>query len=357
MILSGVILAILTIHIAMWISLLVGFRRAGSSNPDHTVAIPSTAIIVAVKNEAHNIADLVDCLSNQRHQPDHIIIVDDCSTDLTRDHLQHELDAGRISMVLKTDEAAMGKKNALWLGIEAADAELLIFTDADCRPNIEWTQSILLHVPPETSEYCIIGYSPFDGDRLVGYVSAYETFLTGFLTAATAGLNFPYMAVGRNIAYSRSAFEEVGGFSAIMHSLSGDDDLLVQEFRKNGIPVVHAFGPGSIVRTSAPVSWSRWISQKLRHTSAGKFYSHSTAAGLSIFHLTGLLLYLAPLAGPVGWFALASRITFEWISLSFPARKFDEMRLILAQPILHLLYTLYIVLIAPVGVLRKRTRW
>lgn len=357
MIASTLIFAILAVHTFVWVLIYLGFSRAHKHREASPGTIPSVAIIIAVKNEAHNIMALVDSLAAQTHRPAEIVIVDDGSSDDTLVLLNAEVEAVRISAALQTSPDARGKKHALSIGIASTTSELLVFTDADCRPDPDWIDAIIRSVPPDELDYCIVGYSPFEGNGLIGAVSGYETFLTGVLTAASVGLNHPYMAVGRNIAYTRSAFGAVDGFTRIMHSLSGDDDLLVQEFRRDGIRVVHAFDEGSIVKTSAPESWKEWISQKLRHTSAGKFYSTSTSLALAVFHFTNVLLYLAPLTGPVGWSVLAFKLVLEWSILASAARTLKEIRLLLVQPVLHLIYILYIVLIAPVGVLRKRTKW
>ena len=359
MIIPGVIFVLLFVYCTCFIFLSIGFRRALKESSQLATQAPVAAtVVVAVKNEEVHIEELVDCLVRQRDVELEIIFVDDGSTDSTLELLAAELGRQRISILLKTASDRAGKKAAIDLGISKCASEILLFTDADCRPGPHWASSMLRRFPVESQPYSVVGYSPFrKTGTILSAVSRYETFFTGFLTAAAIGLKHPYMAVGRSLAYSKSAFEHVSGFDEIMHSLSGDDDLLVQLFRRAGIRVVHAFEVESFVVTEGPASWRQWIRQKLRHASAGKYYPLATSSWLAVFHLSGLALYAAPLAGTPGWLALGFRILFEWFMLRREALVLRENDLWLFQPFLHLTYSIYNTFIAPLGLIFKRTRW
>ncbi len=144
-----------------------------------------------------------------------------------------------------------------------------------------------------------------------------------------------------------------------MQSLSGDDDLFVQQVhaRRTG-RVVQLFGAETYVPTDAPTTLRQWIRQKIRHTSAGRFYPRWAQLHLTIFHATTILLWLAPML--IGWWGAALlfvRLTAHGTSVGITAGRFDERNMMPWYPVLELLYGAYNVFIAPLGLIRMPARW
>lgn len=350
---------------AYWMLLRTGFRRAmaqgGGRNAGdmHTAFRPAPmSVVVAARDEAENIPQLLQALRRQDHPAYEVVVVDDGSTDGTEDILgdwSRRFDRLRIC---RTE--GVGKKRALTAGIEVARFDLLAFTDADCAPPPGWLSGLAAEHAVSTRPRVLVGYSPFaPSGGFAGRLARYETFVTGFLTAAAAGLDRPYMAVGRNISYPRSVFTDVGGFEPIMHSLSGDDDLFVQEVARRGAADVRVIlSPATFVSSAAPSSFGEWIRQKRRHASAGRFYGRSVQAHLAAFHGSNLLLWLAPLyAGWVGAGLLGVKLALQFGVLRAAAEPLREAELMRMQPLLEPAYLLYNVLIAPIGLIRMPKRW
>jgi glycosyltransferase involved in cell wall biosynthesis len=96
------------------------------------------SIIIAAKNEAKNLPQLIESLMNQTHPNYEVIIVNDRSTD---DSLQLLSDASlkheklQFINVTALPPNWTGKKYALKKGIEAAKHDIVLLTDVDCIPN------------------------------------------------------------------------------------------------------------------------------------------------------------------------------------------------------------------------------
>ena len=280
-------------------------------------------------------------LINIRMDGDEVVIVDDASTDTTADVVaRHAREHANVRLVRVEEPRPPRKKHALTRGIGAARHELLAFTDADCAPPPEWLTTLTRHHAAESHDLVLVGYSPYRHRAdLLGRLAAYETFVTGFLTAAAAGLGRGYMGVGRNISYPRTVFDRIGGFEHSRQSLSGDDDLLVQEVQRRAAAEVRAvLDPRSFVPTDAPATWRAWLKQKKRHTSAGRFYHRSVQAHLAVFQ--GLFYYLDAYDDTV-----------------WAADTLGERRLLPAFPVLELLYAGYNLVVAPLGLARVPEEW
>ena len=339
------------IQVFYWIVLSRGFSRVRSAEHARDASIP-ISVIVAAKNEERELPALLDALSRQTHPSFEVVVVDDGSSDRTASVARSWPGIKFVST------AGTGKKRALSAGIEAASHDLLALTDADCVPPPGWLSS-LARAHARGEETVVVGYSPFFAREggLAAELARYETFVTGFLTAAAAGLRRPYMAVGRNLSYSRTLFRKVGGFTAIEHSLSGDDDLFLQHVvRLKAARVVALLEPSSFVATPAPSTWREWIRQKRRHASGGRYYSPPVKAHLTVFHVSGILTWLAPLfLGWPGLVLLGAKLAVQGVVLRRAASVLEASR-----PIrLHLepLYVLYNLLLVPVGLANAPKKW
>ena len=89
------------------------------------------SIVIPCFNELATIDDIIDAVNAAPYSDKEIIIVDDCSTDGTRDKLEKIIEpSGRVSRVLY-HSTNQGKGAALRTGIAAATGDVVIIQDAD----------------------------------------------------------------------------------------------------------------------------------------------------------------------------------------------------------------------------------
>ncbi|MFZ4620387.1 MAG: glycosyltransferase, partial [Bacteroidota bacterium] len=101
------------------------------------------------------------------------------------------------------------KKNALRTGITEAKNDILVFTDADCVAGKGWLRSISEAFTENIG--VVAGYSPYGKENTSSFLR-YEENKNSLFAAGAVELDHAYMCTGRNFAYRRSVYNEVGGF-------------------------------------------------------------------------------------------------------------------------------------------------
>jgi len=87
------------------------------------------SVVIPCYNEAGTIEKVIDAVLSAPFQDKEIIVVDDCSTDGTREILKEKI-AAKVSRIIY-QSVNQGKGAALRQGIQAATGEIVIIQDAD----------------------------------------------------------------------------------------------------------------------------------------------------------------------------------------------------------------------------------
>ena len=248
------------------------------------IANVSTPLLSAYIMKSSRVDGLVQALLEQTPPPPEILLIDDGSTDGTMSLLQKWQEKSALVKVIGLTTGGVGKKAPLEIAIKAARFPILLCTDADCIPESKcWASTMVNNV--DTKYDLKIGISlPMHTSGLLGRLQMFESTRIAQNYIGMAESGYPYMGVGRNIAFTKSCWEKVGGFQGHLDLASGDDDLFVQDVSEAGMRI------GTEVRLEGqshsvwPHTWSGWMRQMRRHLTTGPRYKTLTMSVLSRPH-------------------------------------------------------------------------
>ena len=264
--LGTIFLVIIGLYCATLLFFFAGLFKKGGRQ---SVLKPFVSIVIPAKNEAKNIVNILNNLSQQTYPEDlfEVIVVDDKSQDYTATIVNDFM--GNISnlQLLSTagiESSLRYKKHPLNLGIRKSQGEILLLTDADCTVSSNWIAAMVSSFTENVG--MVIGYSEASPVRTITQKLEALDFLM-LLSAArgSAALGDPYACTGQNLAYRRQAFDAVGGFSAFASQVGGDDTLLMQQIkRQTSWEIVFSPDPDSFVKSTPQETAWGFITQRIR---------------------------------------------------------------------------------------------
>jgi cellulose synthase/poly-beta-1,6-N-acetylglucosamine synthase-like glycosyltransferase len=186
------------------------------------------AVVVTVRDDRDQLAELLAALAAQTHPADEVVVVDGGSTDGTLELLTDARDRGVLPLVILDapgSNIAAGRN----IGIEAASHDRVALTDAGCRPHPDWLASIanaLEHADFVGGTYRIDARTPFEQCLAVAlYPSPEEIGASSTMLALSHrlfGRAFEIgLSTGRSMGFTRAAWAIAGGFREDLYA--GED--------------------------------------------------------------------------------------------------------------------------------------
>ena len=234
------------------------------------VSSPEVSIIVPARNEEASLGACLESLTAQTGVTFEIVVVDDASTDRTREIAQGFAGVRVLSpRPLHEDVAGKtwtGKNNAVIAGTKAASAPWLLFTDAD---TVHLSGSLARALEEAKKERAdLLSYSPEQvvvtfAERAVmpvifGELAAHypprkvRDQNSGQSSRQGSGIA---AANGQYILVRRAAYDAVGGHAAVATEIL-EDVALARLFRNAGQRLYFRYG-GDAVRTRMYRNWAQ----------------------------------------------------------------------------------------------------
>lgn len=289
--------------------------RAGGDGPSGpaTPCRPVSVIVVA-DNNAEDLRANLDSLLSQDYEPGYeVIVVVDKDEDGTGDFLKAYGKRPNLYTTFVPDSSRYmsRRKLAITLGVKAAKNELILLTDATCRPVSDKWISVMASRLEEGTDI-VMGYSNYIHEA--GLFKVFYRFHCEYSNFREACNGAAYGMAGNNIMFRKDVFMAGNGFQGNLKYLRGEYGFLVNKYAGHGNAAVETSCEGR-VEDRVPTR-KEWHSVNLFYRETRRHLDRSFSHRLA-FNLDMLSLYAGLVAGAGS--AVYAVLTQMWLMLPFSA--------------------------------------
>lgn len=354
-----IILLLFTSYAAVVLLLWNGWKKAKAQHHDlNKGAKMFLSVLVPVRNEAATVECLLSDLINQNYPKDkfEIIVVNDHSEDKTIQEVEKKIDSSANLKIVANE--GQGKKLAITTGVSLSKGEIIVTTDADCRVDMNWLETINNSFFNEKIKMVFGAVRIQTDDSLFSKLQAIEFASLIGSGAATMAMGIPTMCNGANLAFRKTIFSEVNGYEGNTQIASGDDEFLMRKISRKYPDGIHFNNaPESIVCTTPQPALIEFINQRLRWAEKWKYNRDSKSKRVALyvflFHLSVLALPVLVILNYVTLYSLilflfgkaVLEFMFLWSVTAWLKVKWNWLAFILLQ----LIHSFYVVTIGVVS--------
>ncbi len=229
--------------------------------------LPKITVIIPIYNGEADLPELISNLVDQTYPKEKVeyLLVDNNSRDRTTSLLQAAAENSPITIRPLSETKIQSSYAARNAGIRAATGEILAFTDADCRPQPSWLESLI--APFVNPDVAIVAGEvlALHGTTLLEQHADRQDTLSQKHTLA-----HPFYPYGQtaNLAIRREAFEKIGLFRPYL-TTGGDADICWRILQHNMGRL--EFTPEAIVKHRHRVTLKELESQWRRYGRSNRY--------------------------------------------------------------------------------------
>ncbi len=256
-----------------------------------------------------------------------------------------------------------GRKFPLSIGIKSAGHDIIVLTDIDCMPaGDHWLSKIQAAFRPGTE--IVLGYSTLLPQKgMLNSWIRFDSMLRGirYLSFALAGE--PYMGIGENLAYRKSLFYKVHGFTSHYKLMTGDDDLFINKVAGKNNTAIETETAGQVLCTGW-TTFGAWLLQRKQHIETQVYFKrrHKILLGLNylsllLFYLTFLFLLRYPAVLITVLIIFGIRLFSFMFIIKKSMRKLNEKNLLLLSPFYELFLMLVFAVLKVSVIFARTNKW
>ncbi|MBD0403325.1 glycosyltransferase [Flammeovirga sp. EKP202] len=319
------------------------------TNKDFTTSV---TVVIALRNEEENIEALFESLQKQSYPHFQCIFINDHSEDNTLNLLEQKVKlSSHQFQVISLEKDEEGKKIAIRKGVELAQSELIITTDADCIHDPDWINTIIAHYHYFQKPALLSGPVQFSPSSSFSQKLMAVEFGSLILTGATSIINKqPNMCNAANLTFQREAFLTQNDYEKHIHIPTGDDEFLMHQIAKEDPTKIKFIkAPKAIVKTPPPATLNLFIQQRVRWASKWRHYENKSPQFSAVFIFLLHFSFLASLCSVIffsgNWLilllGLGIRVLIEYFFNRIILRWQTDNQLLKWIPFVSLLYPFY----------------
>lgn len=260
-------------------------------------AVP-VSVIVYAHGEPENLRKNLPALLTQDYPDYEVIVVNDGSDADSEDILKlfsNEYKHLYYTYVPVDTHYLSHKKLALTMGIKAARHDILLFTEADCRPlGNKWIKTMESAYNRETE--IVLGFCAYrHTEGLLHKLIAYDNLKGGLQMLSSALARHPFTGNGRNLSYRKELFFAHKGYSKSLNLHAGADDLFINEAATDANTMVQ-YKADSITEMEKIEDIGIWKEMKVSRAATQRYYKGTSLAFYRMENYSSLLFIAATIA-------------------------------------------------------------
>lgn len=266
-------LALIILGITFVVNVLT-FPKLTRINKQLASTSPLVSILIPARNEAANISTTLKELLNQTYQNYEIVVLDDQSSDATKEVVLNMADNSPNLELLTGENLPDGWSGKNWAChqlSQVARGELLLFTDADVRWHPDALASLLQKFEQSNADLLTIWPTQITitpAERLTVPLIA-MVILSYLPLPAVHHLSTPSFAAanGQCLLFTKNAYEKIGGHTAVKSSIVEDIEL-ARNIKTQGLKLRMADG-NQLISCRMYTSWSQVFAGFAKNILAG----------------------------------------------------------------------------------------
>jgi cellulose synthase/poly-beta-1,6-N-acetylglucosamine synthase-like glycosyltransferase len=348
---TGLILCFIYIFIQVFYLVLLMRYKKQTFVP--LAEYPKISILVAARNEADNIVRCLKSLDHLEYDSDkiEILIGNDLSQDYTQ-MLAENFIKGKPKFKLfnltgKEFPQTKGKARVLAFLASKAQGEYLLVTDADIAVGPLWAKGLVSQMV-ENGCHMSGGTTNITADSMFQQFQHVDWLYFMGIINTFSSVDKPLTVVGNNMAFSRQAYLETGGYEKIPFSIT-EDYALFKALRANGHSICQTMNHETMVYSQPLASIKGVLKQRKRWLIGGwdlPFYYR-----IMIF-IFGAWYISLPIMFAFNWkLGLNLLIIKDLIQLCQIIIINRHLKLNIEHPLAVLIYDLYLFVMIPLTII------
>lgn len=282
---------------------MIGLQKSEQWLPYKNSSLNGISLIIPVRNEENQLPILFQSLEKLTTSdiPFELIFVNDHSTDLTISLIEDFIKVNSWAHLVhapKPTDTLQGKANAIHIGILSSTYDIICLSDADMTFQSTAFSFIFSKFNSHHDIDMICGVSYPVSPTFFGKIQMVDGL---FLMGIAAGLfhsNHPITAIGNNMSFRKTSYQEVGGYPSIPFSVTEDFELF-KTFIHDSKTVYFSTDAEMTHQTLPQPTITDYVNQRKRWIKGGLEMNWKGIGILSLGPLSGILFLIAWLFSPL----------------------------------------------------------
>jgi glycosyltransferase involved in cell wall biosynthesis len=307
------------------------------------------SVVIPFRNESSNIVMLRKSIVQLKIQALEYIWVNDHSED---DSLVQFENAPENHKVISLDKTEFGKKSAIRRGIEQAKAEYILTWDADITVPASYFEQ--LQTTP-IADLLILPVAMV-GKGLMEIFYELDYYFLNSINIAVSSFTKPIVASGANLIFNKAIFQSLDSYSQHKNIASGDDQFLLNDFKRANKHIQINTCHNLTVQTETPHHIKSFMQQRLRWIGKSSHIKDLTTSIISLIGLAYVTPFIYLLFTPNWFFVLVLKIVLDTLILLPYLHCLRRKKITWNTPFFTFIYPFYFFVIVVLSLCLK-TQW